>query len=126
MGRGPRDKPIRLAEKLKHIRQSIHLSQDGMLARLALSDQKGLFRSSISGYERGDREPTLLILLAYARVANVYVEALIDDEVDLPDMLPVSPKSEGIRKVSMPPKQSSKNKKSHKARKRKKSLNSSK
>jgi hypothetical protein len=38
-----------------------------------------------------------LILAAYAKVANVYVEALIFDDVDLPRRLPASSKSEGIR-----------------------------
>jgi transcriptional regulator with XRE-family HTH domain len=68
-----------------------------MLSRLGLSEREGLFRSSVSGYERGTREPPLGVLLAYARAANVSVEALIDDEIDLPQKLPASPKSEGIR-----------------------------
>lgn len=40
-------------------------------------------RSSISGYERGEREPPLPTLLAYARLANVSVESLIDDKMRL-------------------------------------------
>lgn len=99
MGRAPRPKPARLAEKLTHVRHALGLSQDGMLARLGLSEQEGLFRSSVSGYELGKREPPLPVLLAYARVANVSVEALIDDELDLPEKLPASPKSEGLRKA---------------------------
>lgn len=57
-----------------------------------------LFPSNISQYERGARVPSLPVLLAYARAANVYVEALIDDELDLPDKLPSSTKSEGVRR----------------------------
>ena len=57
MGRSSRPKPARLAEKLAHIRDALGLSQDGMLARLGLSGAEGLFRSSVSGYERGTREP---------------------------------------------------------------------
>ena len=34
------------------------------------------------------REPSLLILLAYARVARVHLEVLVDDAVDLPARLP--------------------------------------
>ena len=45
-------------------------------------------QSVISGYERGDREPALLVLFAYARLANVYVDVLLDDAVNLPDKLP--------------------------------------
>jgi transcriptional regulator with XRE-family HTH domain len=66
-----------------------------MLARLGETDE--LFRSSISAYERGMREPPLPILLKYARLANVYVEALIDDDLDLPERLPATPKNEGIK-----------------------------
>jgi transcriptional regulator with XRE-family HTH domain len=102
MGRAPRPKPVRLAEKLAQIRRAMGLSQDGMLARLGLGDKEGIFRSSISGYERGTREPPLPVLLEYARAANVSVEALIDDKLDLPDEIPASPKSEGIRRGHRP------------------------
>ena len=40
--------------------------------------------TAISAYERGTREPDLITLLRYARVARVNVERLIDDELDLP------------------------------------------
>ena len=94
----PRQKPERLAEKLKQIRLSLGLSQDGMLARLGLAEE--FFRSRISAYELGKREPPLTVLLEYARLANVYVEVLIDDELDLPDKLPSPTKSEGVRRAS--------------------------
>jgi len=42
----------------------------------------------ISRYETGKREPPLLILLQYARAANVSTDILIDDALDLPDKLP--------------------------------------
>ena len=67
-----------------------------MLRHLGLDEE--LFQGSISGYELGTREPPLAVLLQYARVANVYVEALIDDEIDLPEPLPPKIKSEGIRR----------------------------
>jgi|SRR5947209_3498486 len=102
MGRAPRPKPARLAEKLTHVRRALGLSQDGMLARLGLSEQEGLFRSSVSGYELGKREPPLPVLLEYARAANVSVEALIDDGIDLPEKLPPARKSEGIRRTPTP------------------------
>jgi transcriptional regulator with XRE-family HTH domain len=98
MGRSSRPKPARLSEKLAQIRRALGLSQDGMLARLGLSNKEGIFRSSISGYERGTREPPLPVLLEYARSANVSVEALIDDDLDLPDKLPASPKSGGLKR----------------------------
>jgi hypothetical protein len=42
----------------------------------------------ISEYERGKREPSLWVLLAYARVAGIHLEDLIDDDIDLPAKLP--------------------------------------
>lgn len=86
----------RLAEKLLWIRLELNLSQSGILNHLGFSDE--LFGSNISQYERGARVPSLPVLLAYARAANVYVEALIDDELDLPDKLPSPTKSEGVRR----------------------------
>lgn len=103
MGRMPRPKPARLAEKLLYIRQALGLSQNGMLARLGLD--KRLFRSAISGYELGTREPPLPVLLEYARAAGVWLDGLVDDELDLPKRLPASPTSEGLRR-----KKSSRNK----------------
>lgn len=98
MGSRSRPKPERLAEKLLQIRFALKLSQDGMLARLGLDESH--FRSAISGYELGTREPPLPILLEYARIANVWVDILIDDEIDLPEQLPNPTKSEGIKRGS--------------------------
>ena len=42
----------------------------------------------ISEYERGKREPSLWVLLAYARAACIHLEDLVDDEIDLPAKLP--------------------------------------
>ena len=96
MGRMPRPKPLRLAEKLLCIRQALGLSQNGMLARLGLDEK--LFRSAISGYELGTREPPLPVLLEYARAVGVWLDVLVDDELDLPKKLPAKPKGEGIRR----------------------------
>jgi transcriptional regulator with XRE-family HTH domain len=82
----PRQKPERLAEKLKQIRLVLGLSQDGMLERLGLTDE--FFRSRISAYELGNREPPLPVLLSYARLVGISTDVLIDDELDLPAKLP--------------------------------------
>ena len=89
----PRQKPERLAEKLKHIRLSLGLSQDGMLERLGLTEE--FFRSRISAYELGNREPPLPVLLKYARLVGISTDVLIDDELDLPDKLPAKAKHKG-------------------------------
>lgn len=96
MGRVARPKPARLAEKLLQIRAALNLSQNGMLARLGLDER--LFRSAISGYELGTREPPLPVLLKYAEEGGVWVDVLINDELDLPEKLPASPKHEGVRR----------------------------
>jgi len=86
MGSRARPKPGRLAEKLLQIRLALDLSQDGMLARLELDESH--FRSAISGYELGTREPPLPVLLKYARVGRVCLDVIVDDELDLPAKLP--------------------------------------
>ena len=94
--RRERHSPKRLAEKLLRIRLALGLSQNGMLRRLGSPEK--LSQSSVSGYERGVREPPLLILLEYARAAGVYMEVLIDDSLDLPEKLPAARKSEGVKR----------------------------
>ena len=75
--------PKRLGEKLRQIRESFGDSQAEFLARLGKPES--ILQGSISGYERGQREPPLLILLRYAKVANIYLDALVDDSLELPD-----------------------------------------
>lgn len=95
MGRASRQKPLRLPEKLRQIRDTLGLSQDGMLIRLKL---EGIDRSTISAYELGLKEPPLPFLLAYSRTVNIYLDVLADDELDLPDELPSKRTSLGKRK----------------------------
>ena len=87
-------KQERLAEKLLRVRLEFGLSQPDMHRRLNVEDIIPYNR--ISDYELGKRDPPLAVLLKYARAANVYVDALIDDELDLPDQLPSPTKHEGI------------------------------
>lgn len=84
MGRASRPKPLRLAEKLKSIRENLKLSQTEMLIKLGYSPGKREFRSIISAYELGKREPTLIDLLNYARLIGATVESIIDDDLELP------------------------------------------
>ncbi|HEV3469304.1 MAG TPA: helix-turn-helix transcriptional regulator [Pyrinomonadaceae bacterium] len=86
MGRKARPKPKRLAEKLLQIRNALGVSQGEMFRRLGVEEFSEVKR--ISDYETGKNEPPLPVLLAYARLAGVCVEALIDDELDLPAKLP--------------------------------------
>jgi len=95
MGSAARRKPKRLAEKLLEIRVGLGLSQNGLIRQMGFADD--LTQAQISMFERGLRQPSLPILLAYAKVANVYIEVLIIDDVDLPRRLPADVKGEGIR-----------------------------
>jgi transcriptional regulator with XRE-family HTH domain len=98
MGRKARQRPERLAEKLLQIRNALGLSQSEMLSRLGLEDT--ISYKKISEFELGNREPTLLMLLQYARAANVIADALIDDGLDLPERLPSPTRHDGIRRKS--------------------------
>lgn len=81
-----RQRPKRLAEKLLQIRLALGLSQTEMYRRLDVEDE--ILYTRISDYELDKSEPTLMVLLRYARVAGVIVDVLIDDELDLPAKLP--------------------------------------
>ena len=94
MGTRSREKPVRLAEKLVRIRRILDLSQDGIIRRMGVAEK--ITREDISKYERGLREPSLLVLLEYARAARVWVDVLIDDSLDLPEKLSSTPKSAGL------------------------------
>ena len=80
----PRPRPERLGPKLKHIREWFGYAQDDMPERLGLEMHPG----RISEWERNIREPFAKVLLAYADLAGVHVEDLINDKVDLPEKLP--------------------------------------
>jgi transcriptional regulator with XRE-family HTH domain len=99
MGRGARMRPARLPEKIFKIREALGETQEGMVRRLGFTE---ITREYISGFERGTREPPLPVLLRIASLAGIYVEVLIDDEVDLPESLPANPKSIGVRRKSVP------------------------
>ena len=94
MGRGSRQKPRRLPEKLLQIRSQLELSQNGMVKCLGLTDE--LSQEYISGFERGVREPSFVVVLQYARVAGVWMDVLVDDALDLPSNLPSRKRHEGI------------------------------
>ncbi len=83
MGKNNIERPERLAEKLLNVRLKLGLSQAKMGEALGKYDveRRG---SSIRAYEKEDQLPPILVVLAYARLANVSMDLLIDDERDLP------------------------------------------
>ncbi len=96
MGKTQRLKPSRLPEKLLQIRQRLALSQNELIRKMGFAGV--LVQASISGYESDTREPPLPVLLEYARVAGVWVDVLIDDDLDLPAKLPSATKHTGLRR----------------------------
>ncbi|HEY0319467.1 MAG TPA: helix-turn-helix transcriptional regulator [Pyrinomonadaceae bacterium] len=98
MGAQARRTPKRLPEKLREIRLKLGLSQNELIRQMGLEEE--LTREQVSSFELGRRQPNLATLLAYAQAANVYVDALISDSMDLPEALPCLVKSEGITRPS--------------------------
>lgn len=86
MGRAKRPCPERLAAKLLAIRLHFNVSQAGLLEVLKYK-QSPLFPGHISEFERGEREPPLPLLLRYARAAEVTLEMLVDDDLEMPGEL---------------------------------------
>lgn len=75
--------PKKLRAKLLAIRERLGMSQRGLVKALNYRATP-LRASQISQYENWQREPTMMLVLAYARLAKVPVECLIDDKMKLP------------------------------------------
>lgn len=86
MGSKRRPQPLRMPAKLLSIRENLGLSQEQMAKRLAVP-RSPVYPTHVSEFERGLREPSLLILLKYARIVSISTDVLIDDDVDLPSKL---------------------------------------
>lgn len=97
--KGRQDSPKRLGEKLVSIRSSLALSQGEMLRYLGIEEE--YTREEISAYERGTRTPPLHILLKYSKSVRVWVNVLIDDQLDLPTELPARQMHEGIPRPAL-------------------------
>ncbi len=74
--------PKKLGKKLLQIRTNLGMSQREIVKALNYKDTP-LRASQISQYETGQREPTMMLVLAYARLANVPMEYLVDDKLKL-------------------------------------------
>jgi transcriptional regulator with XRE-family HTH domain len=81
MGRASRNKPLLLSHKLLAIRKRLQMSQTEMARALGLT----VHYSAVSNFELGTREPDLLVVLRYARLAGVPMEAIVDDNMILPE-----------------------------------------
>jgi transcriptional regulator with XRE-family HTH domain len=99
MGSSSRARPEHLCSKLRQIREALGLSQTEMGKLLGLDSE--FARNYVSGYERNTREPTLEVLLRYSEISRVWVNSIIDDNVDIPKKLPCSRMQEGLRLSSI-------------------------
>lgn len=102
MGRRRRARPYRLAAKLRQIRASLGLTQEQMFERLG-DTGSALWPGHIGEFETDRREPNLLVILAYGRVMSTtgrgeFLEALLDDELALPEKLPSDPRKVVIKR----------------------------
>ena len=68
-----------LGQKLLQIRKWLNLSQPEIVERLGLHTDFTL----ISMYEHDRRQPSIKILLAYARIAGIPLEQIVDDDLEL-------------------------------------------
>ena len=82
MGGASRMKPQRLGEKLLAVRRKFDYSLSQMANALS-SDQVKIPRTDVSRFEKNQREPSLIVLLRYARLAGVTMETLVDDDLEL-------------------------------------------
>ena len=76
-----RPRPKHLAKKLLQIRRRLGVSQGELVRQLGV--QALIEHTTISKYELNKNEPPLAILVAYARLAGIPVERIIDDELEL-------------------------------------------
>ena len=76
---GQRQRPEHLPTKLLAIRKHFNLGQTRMIKRLGLE----IHYSRLSEFECGRRFPPIYVLLAYARVAGIHIDDLVDDQIEL-------------------------------------------
>lgn len=90
MAQGSRKRPVPklLAKKLKRLRTERGWTQQDMAERLGKivklrSSASPPDGAMVSRFERGEREPNLIVLYAYAKTAGVSVDIFIDDRFTL-------------------------------------------
>lgn len=73
-----------MPDKLKSVRLHLFLTQ-GEMAAVLWDSAPSSYGKYVSGFEAGSKEPTLPVLLRYARAGGLAVETLIDDKLSLPE-----------------------------------------
>lgn len=93
--------PKRLGDKLRQIREAMGLTQEAMLRRLDLPSV--ITQTTISAYERNAKLPPFFVLARYGDIANIWIDVLVRDSLDLPTRIPSPSKTkhggvEGLQK----------------------------
>jgi transcriptional regulator with XRE-family HTH domain len=88
--------PKRLGAKLRQIRIGLGLTQEAMLKLLELPPV--ITQSTLSAYERNAKLPPYFVLARYGDVANVWIDVLVRDSLDLPEKIPSQSKHEGAQR----------------------------
>jgi len=84
MGLAPRTRPVRLSPKLAGVRARLNMTQSELAD--ALSDSFiSVTKQDISKFEKGEREPPIIVLLRYSKLTNIAMENFADDLLELPD-----------------------------------------
>lgn len=78
--------PKQLGAKLRQIRMALGLTQEEMLKLLDLPPV--ISQTTLSAYERNAKLPPYFVLARYGDVANVWIDVLVRDSLDLPERLP--------------------------------------
>ncbi|HKH20815.1 MAG TPA: helix-turn-helix transcriptional regulator [Gammaproteobacteria bacterium] len=78
--------PKRLGIKLRQIRVALGLTQEEMLKLLDFPPV--ITQSTLSAYERNAKLPPYFVLARYGDVANIWIDVLVRDSLDLPETLP--------------------------------------
>lgn len=77
MPRYRRESPKKLGTKMREIRLRLDMTQEEVAKHLKTDS------GSVSRYERGLRDPSLLEVLAFSRMSGVGMETLVDDRMSL-------------------------------------------
>lgn len=80
---GKKQRPARLGEKLRAVRERFGYSYAEMAEKVS-NDDAWIHRNQVYRYEAGLSDPPILILWRYSLLAKIKMEIFADDERNLP------------------------------------------